>query len=103
MQAILRNGEVPSAVFAGNDLLAIGAMQAIKAAGLSIPADVAVVGFDDIQVARLISPSLTTIRQAQDKIGKRAAALMIERLQREDHFDGRVIEMPFELIIREST
>ncbi|MBE2220388.1 MAG: LacI family DNA-binding transcriptional regulator [Anaerolineae bacterium] len=102
MQAILKEGQVPSAVFAGNDLLAIGAMQAIKAAGLRIPQDVAVVGFDDIQVARLISPSLTTIRQAQDEIGKRAAALMIERLQREDHFDGRVIEMPFELIIRES-
>lgn len=102
MQAILKTGKIPSALFAGNDLVAIGAMQAIKSAGLRIPEDVAVVGFDDIRVAKLISPSLTTIRQAQDEIGKRAASLMIERLQREDRFDGRVIEMPFELIIRES-
>ena len=103
MKAILENGEIPTAVFAANDLMAIGVIDALGESGLKVPQDVAVVGFDDIAAARMISPGLTTIRQAQDEIGKRASSLIVERLQREERFDGRVIEMPFELVIRDST
>lgn len=102
MKAILDKGEVPSAVFAANDLMAIGVMDALREAGLRVPEDVAVVGFDDIAAARMISPALTTIRQHQDEIGKRAAALLLERLAQAEPLDGRVVEMPFELMRRES-
>lgn len=103
MQAIFEKGEIPSAVFAGNDMMAIGAMNAIRDSGYSIPDDIAVMGFDDITAARMVSPTLTTIRQCQDEIGRRAAAVLVERLSQEEMFDGRVIEMPFELIVRNST
>jgi LacI family transcriptional regulator len=102
MQAILQKGELPSAVFAGNDLMAIGAMNAIRESGLKIPDGIAVMGFDDIAAARMVSPALTTIRQCQDEIGKRAAALLIARLNQDAPLHGRVIEMPFELIVRDS-
>lgn len=102
MKVILEKGEIPSAVFAGNDLMAIGAMNAIREANLIIPKDIAVMGFDDIAAARMISPALTTIRQCQDDIGKRAAALLVTRLNQDEPLDGRVVEMPFELIVRDS-
>jgi len=95
--------EQPAAVFAANDLMAIGAMQAIRDAGLRIPQDIAVVGFDDIPAARLITPALTTIHQDQEGMGRRAVEVFIERLEGKAPPHGRSIEMPYELIIREST
>lgn len=102
MKAILEQGKIPSAVFAGNDLMAIGAMNAIREAGLKIPDDIAIMGFDDIAAARMVSPALTTIRQCQDEIGIRAAALLLERLDQDEYVEGRVVEMPFELVVRDS-
>ncbi len=91
-----------TAVFASNDLMAIGAITAIRERGLSIPEDIAVVGFDDIPAARLISPPLTTINQFKQRLGHRAAELLFERLTGTVTGEGRSIEMPFELIIRQS-
>jgi LacI family transcriptional regulator len=102
MQRLLEGEQRPEGVFAANDLMAIGAMKAIVDAGLRIPDDIAVVGFDDIPAAQLVTPALTTIRQAQEEIGRKAAELLLERLQARESGDGRVIEMPFELIIRQS-
>jgi LacI family transcriptional regulator len=102
MKAIFEKEEIPSAVFAGNDMMAIGAMNAIRDSGFRIPDEIAIIGFDDITAARMVSPALTTIRQCQDEIGRRAAALLIERLSQEEMFDGRVVEMPFELVVRDS-
>jgi LacI family transcriptional regulator len=102
MRAILAKGEIPTAVFAANDLMAIGAMTAIRDFGLDIPEGIAVMGFDDIAAARMVSPALTTIRQCQDEIGRRAAALLIERLNQAEALPGRVVEMPFELMVRDS-
>src|SRR5450830_1638959 len=67
-QAFLALPEPPDAVFCASDVMAIGAMAAVEAAGLKIPDDVAVVGFDDIDYARLVAPSLTTVRQSQDAL-----------------------------------
>lgn len=102
MQRLLAEGHRPVAVFAANDLMAIGAIKAIRDAGLRIPADIAVVGFDDIPAARLIYPPLTTIHQDQGEMGRRAAGLLIERLEGKSPPEGRSVEMPFELIVRES-
>lgn len=102
MTALLARVPDLTAVFASNDLMAIGAMQAIREAGRRVPDDIAVVGFDDIPAARLINPALTTISQHQEQIGKRAAQMLFERLNSTSPFGGRSESMPFELIIRES-
>jgi LacI family transcriptional regulator len=93
----------PTAIVAANDLMAIGAMQAIGEAGLRVPDDVAVAGFDDISAARLVSPGLTTVAQFQGEVGARAAQIVLARLRGEAPEAGSAVEMPFRLIERGST
>ncbi|MFN8451535.1 MAG: LacI family DNA-binding transcriptional regulator [Anaerolineae bacterium] len=93
----------PTAVFAANDLLAIGIMQGVQAAGLHVPTDLAIVGFDDIPAARYVTPTLTTVAQFQEQVGKRAAEMLLEHLSASQPFGGRSIEMPYELKVRAST
>jgi LacI family transcriptional regulator len=102
MQALLQVAPRLTAVFASNDLMAVGAMQAIREAGLRVPEDIAVVGFDDIPAARLISPGLTTVSQHQEQVGRRAAQMLLERLSGSVVSGGRTESLPFELIIRQS-
>ena len=101
--AILDSGFRPSAIFAANDLMAIGVMRALRERTLRVPEDVAVVGFDNISAAPLVTPPLTTVTPFQDRMGERAAELLIERLRGERDGDGIALEMPFELIERLST
>lgn len=103
MSALLSRLPRPTAVFAASDLLAMGAMITIRQAGLRIPQDMAVVGFDDIFAAELVTPPLSTVAQFQDQLGQRAAQMLFERLSGEYTGSGRHEVMPFELIIREST
>src|SRR5262249_12473148 len=79
MGELLKLVPPPTAVFAANDMMAMGTLMAIKEAGLHIPQDIAVVGFDDIPAARLVSPALTTIAQFQEQLGQRAAEMLFER------------------------
>jgi LacI family transcriptional regulator len=102
MLAMLALQPRPTAVFAANDLMAMGAYIAIKEAGLRIPHDVAVVGFDNIPTAKLVSPPLTTIDQDQREVGRRAAEMLFERLEGRAPAVGRGEERPHRLIIRES-
>ena len=102
MQAILALAERPTAVFGANDLIAIGAMLAIRDAGLNIPGDIAVVGMDNIPAARLVHPALTTIDQFPEKSGKKATEMLFERLNGQFVGGVRNHEMPFQLVIRES-
>ena len=102
MQELLRLPERASAVFAANDLMAMGALVAFREAGLAVPADVAVVGFDDIASAMLVYPALTTIRQSQRLMGQRAAEMLLERIRGEAEPQGRSVSMPYELVIRDS-
>ena len=60
------------------DKIAIGAIDALKEAGLSVPDDISIIGFDDIEIARYITPKLTTIRQDRDEIGKTPVDLLVE-------------------------
>ncbi|HET7092125.1 MAG TPA: LacI family DNA-binding transcriptional regulator [Thermomicrobiales bacterium] len=102
MRALLRRSPRPRAVFADNDMMAIGAMLAIREAGLRVPDDVAIAGFDDIVVARLLNPPLTTVAQFPERLGRRAAEMLFERLDGGVEGPGRRVEMPYELMIRAS-
>ncbi|MGI4744876.1 MAG: LacI family DNA-binding transcriptional regulator [Janthinobacterium lividum] len=105
-QATMRRllaGDVPTAVFAANDLIAAGVILALHEAGLRIPEQVAVVGFDDIDLARLLYPALTTIRLFQRETGLVAARRVVARLDTHDPSDtGFQLKRPFELVIRQS-
>ncbi|WP_044477661.1 LacI family DNA-binding transcriptional regulator [Paenibacillus antibioticophila] len=100
MKAMIKAGSVPQALFAASDLLAIGAMQALKEHHYQIPHDVAIMGCDDIEACKYTSPSLSTVRQNKDKIGKLAAALLYDFIHTEAE-TGSIIVEP-EIVIRES-
>jgi LacI family transcriptional regulator len=102
MKKLLSIKPRPTAVFAANDLMALGAMVAIREAKLSIPEDIALVGLDDIPAAKLVHPPLTTITQMQEDIGRTAAEMIFERIEGTAPDKPRLVEMPFELIVRES-
>jgi LacI family transcriptional regulator len=70
----------PTAIFAGNDLMALGAMTAIREAKLTIPQKIAIMGFDDIFTVRFVSPPLSTINQFQHELGRVAAEMALERI-----------------------
>lgn len=99
---LLATSPRPTAVFAANDMMAMGALRAIREADLEIPGDVALVGFDDTPWTRLVTPPLTTVTQFQEKLGHRAAEMLFERLDGEAPEGGRHEEMPYELIRRGS-
>jgi LacI family transcriptional regulator len=102
MRELLALGRPPDAVFAANDLMAIGALDAAHEAGLRVPADVAIAGFDDIPAAALVDPPLTTVNQFQDQIGKKAAEMLLDRIRGAAPEAMRAVEMPYQLIIRRS-
>ncbi len=102
MQRLLEIEPRPDAVFAANDLMAIGAIMACKARGLRVPEDIAVMGFDDIMTDRIVSPALTTVSQFQSNLGRKAAELLFERIEGKAPSGGRNVEMPFEIVVRES-
>jgi LacI family transcriptional regulator len=103
MRQLLGRDLPTTAVIGANDLMALGAMMAIRDSGLNVPGDISVVGFDDIAVARLMYPPLTTVAQAQRDIGRRAARLLVDRLEGRAEPSGRSVEMPFRLIRRQSS
>lgn len=103
MTALLEKTRNFTAVFCFNDIAAIGAIRALKDAGLSVPGDVSVVGFDDIQSAAYATPSLTTVRQPLAEMGKRGAQVLLERIaNRESPFPAEIVMEPA-LVVREST
>ena len=90
-----------TALYAYNDLSAIGAIRAIRETGLRVPEDISVVGFDDIHSAAFQNPSLTTIRQPLREMGMKAARVLVDRLKGKE--DPGQISVKPELIVREST
>ncbi|MEF3303839.1 LacI family DNA-binding transcriptional regulator [Paenibacillus sp. GYB003] len=99
---LLRSGDRPTAIFCCNDLLAIGTLQAAKEAGLSVPGDVSVVGFDNTILASVTDPPLTTVAQPIERMGQLAVDLLIRRLANETDEPPRTVLQP-ELVVREST
>lgn len=102
MRELINRSPRPTAVFAANDLLAMGALSALRDAGLRVPDEVAIVGVDDIPAAALVNPPLTTISQFPQQLGRRAAEMLFERLEGNVPGGGRCELMPHELIVRES-
>lgn len=92
-----------SAIFCFNDLAAIGAIRAIEDIGLHCPADISVIGFDDISAARFYNPRLTTVSQPLYKMGWTAAQLLIKRIQTPTEPYPDVVPFDPELVVREST
>jgi LacI family transcriptional regulator len=91
----------PDAIVCGNDQMAIGVMRELQAAGIEVPADVAVVGFDDMHLGALMAPSLTTVRQPMRLLGERACARLLQRIA-DPSLPPQVERLPTELVIRES-
>ncbi len=100
-QALLDLPEPPSAIFAGNDLQAIGVYKALHARGLRVPDDMSVVGFDDAPLAALVSPALTTIRQPMYDMGALAASMLL-RLVGGDTLTTTYVELATALVVRAS-
>jgi LacI family transcriptional regulator len=102
-RVVLEASPRPTAIFAANDLMALGAMTAIREAGLAIPSNVALMGFDDIFAARVVTPPLSTVNQFQYDLGRAAAEMLLERLNAlPPNTPGRGREMPFEIVRRSS-
>jgi LacI family transcriptional regulator len=103
IEALLKKTRDFTAIFCFNDITAIGAIRALKDAGLSVPGDISVVGFDDIQSAAYCTPSLTTVRQPLMEMGQRGAQVLLERIaDREKEYPAEIVMAP-ELVVREST
>ncbi|MEU1281874.1 LacI family DNA-binding transcriptional regulator [Streptomyces sp. NPDC005805] len=103
MAALLDSGERPDAVFAYNDLIAIGAMRTLTERGLSVPGDVAVVGFDDIEESRYGATTLTTVSPDKEAIARLAVDSLVERLTGDETRAPRRERPGYRLIVREST
>jgi LacI family transcriptional regulator len=99
---ILEMEDRPTAIFTGSDEVAGGIVIAAKEKGLTIPNDLAVIGFDDQPIAEILDPKLTTIRQPVDLMGEKSIEVMIEMLENPE-IEIRNYELPIELIVRQST
>lgn len=93
----------PTAVFCANDLLALGLMRGLMKRGMSIPRDMAIVGYDDVEFASVLSTPLTTVRQPKYELGRTAAELLLEESGHPDSHQHKHIVYQPELIVREST
>ncbi len=100
-QKLIEEKILPSAIFAAGDMLAIGAMKALREHSIHIPEDVAIVGYNDINVSDFISPSLTSVTILSEKMGEESANLLIQLMKKKETSRQPII-MPTELVIRES-
>jgi LacI family transcriptional regulator len=100
MNDLLASAAPPTAVFAGSDFIAIGAMQAVRARGLSVPHDISLVGFDDMPFADLLAPGLTTIRQPTAELGRSGFRALLALMQKKTPAD--LTRLPVTLVERES-
>src|SRR5271170_6380079 len=102
-QRLLAEGETFTALFAFNDVSAIGAIKALREAGLRVPQDVSVVGFDDVQSAAFQNPSLTTVRQPLRTMGMLAAQTVLQQIDASPSVVHAQIVVDPQLVVREST
>ncbi|MDR6353864.1 DNA-binding LacI/PurR family transcriptional regulator [Pseudomonas psychrotolerans] len=99
---LLAQQDRPTAIFAGNDTIALGVLRAAAEAGLTVPGQLSVVGFDDIELSRYLYPALTTIGQSIRDLGERAAQLLLARREGVGGPSTHDIAVP-RLVLREST
>ena len=102
IKKLLARNQPFTALFAYNDISAIGAIRALREAGLQVPRDVSVVGFDDIEGAAFHNPSLTTVRQPLRQMGEVAARTLLARIEDAEEYPDEIAIQP-ELVVRESS
>jgi LacI family transcriptional regulator len=103
MQNLLNLPNRPTAVFASNDMMALGAMRAVRQAGLQIPNDISLVGFDDITLAAALSPALTTVSQPVNELAQLTVQRLIDRIQNsEQNYKPEQYILETKLIVRDS-
>jgi LacI family transcriptional regulator len=103
MRALMAARPRPDAVFCANDLMAIGAIDAARELGVRVPDDLALVGFDDVEAATLVTPTLTTVHNPAYEAGRRAGELLVERMSGAlDDAASRTVVLPCTLVQRQS-
>ena len=102
MKQLLEVNPRPTAEFTGNDMMGLGALRAIHEAGLEVPGDISIVGFDDVPMAAYANPPLTTMRQPIAEMGALAANTLIDQLENIAQ-PGAHIRLPTQLVVRQSS
>ncbi len=100
---LLRQKTPPTAIIAGNDTIGVAALAAARCAGLSVPGQLSVVGFDDLPAASLVTPNLTTIHQPLTEIGEKAISLLVQRALRPFDITPDLQLLPPRLVVRGSS
>lgn len=99
--AICRNGELPTALFVCNDMMAMGVINTAHKKGISVPDDLSIVGYDDIKLAKYITPSLTTIHQPKHRLGQQAVDTLLDKINHKTT-SNKVIQLEPTLVERDS-
>jgi len=101
LKKLLGQGDMPTAVFCANDLMAVGAMRAAADNGVDVPGDISIIGFDDIRLASFVNPRLTTVRQPIAQTGREAARVLLKKLAEPRSKAEKIVLLP-ELVVRAS-
>jgi LacI family transcriptional regulator len=102
MRRLLALERPPTAVFTVNNLVALGAIEAVREAGCEVPDDIALVCFDDIEYASRLHPFLTVMEQPAETLGTLATQLLLERLDKRGPERGRSVVLPAQFVVRRS-
>lgn len=100
LQSLMASDDPPSVVMCGNDVLAVGALRGARDMGLSVPDDVSITGFDDIELARIVTPQITTVHVPHHEMGRKAAQALIDMVEKRS--TGASVELKSTLQIRDS-
>ncbi|KGQ70848.1 cytochrome-c peroxidase [Chelonobacter oris] len=101
--SLLKNAERPDAIFAISDVLAAGAVNAVTESGFSIPQDIALIGFDGVDISQITVPPLTTIQQPNEDIGRKAVSLLLSQIESDNALDVVHYLLPWQFIQRQSS
>jgi DNA-binding LacI/PurR family transcriptional regulator len=101
-EKLLRHPSRPTAIFACNDMIALGVMTAARNAGISIPDELSVIGFDNTIMSTVTVPLLTTVSQPIREMGRKTVQLLMEDIEKGDAFKQSILYSP-ELVVRQST
>ncbi|SHN33547.1 LacI family DNA-binding transcriptional regulator [Gracilibacillus kekensis] len=100
MKELLKDNELPSAIFVASDVMAMGVIEAMEETKLAVPEDIAVIGCDDIELSKYINPPLTTIRQDKSKVGRLASLMLVDLMN--GVLDSSSVMVESDLVVRQS-
>jgi LacI family transcriptional regulator len=103
VKQILKMKSRPDGIFAGNDMSAVSLMIELKKAGVSIPQDIAIAGFNNIYISGVVQPALTTVNYPAVEMGRVAANILMEMLDTDQQVDPQSVILDHELVVRESS